>query len=124
MLGKCYREKQRREMGTTLRRQHMNKGLKDVREPCGNERKTFLAAGRASCRGPEAGTYPSVCEALRRSMCLELRKREVVTGSGGRSCGAWLATVKTLAFTQGKREPWEGSQQRRDGSDWVIRGFL
>lgn len=51
-------------------------------------------------------------------MSPEQGKREV-TVNGGRSCGAWLATVRTLAFTQGKMEPWEGSQQRRDGSDWV-----
>lgn len=34
----------------------MNKGLKDVREPCGSERKAFLVAGRAY-KGPEAGMY-------------------------------------------------------------------
>lgn len=37
-------------MRISLQRQYMNKGLKDVREPCGYERKACRAAGRASAR--------------------------------------------------------------------------
>lgn len=57
-------------------------------------------------------------------MSLKQSKRGEVTANGSRLCGAWLATVRTLAFTQSKMEPREGSQQKRDGSDWLITGFL
>lgn len=49
-VKECYGEKWRRETGTSLRRQHMDKGLKDAREPHGDERKAFLVAGRARAR--------------------------------------------------------------------------
>lgn len=57
-------------------------------------------------------------------MSLEQSKRGEVTANGGRLCRAWLATVRTSAFTQSKMEPREGSQQKRDGSDGLITGFL
>lgn len=76
----------------------------------GYERRAFLVAGRASARAlRQAHSWVSVEHRggpgawSRASEGTE--GRDEATGNGHRSCGAWLAMVRTSAFTPSKMEP-------------------